>query len=302
MSADYLQTRMKRMLSALAGFSRMERLALAVFSLLLIILLVIRFTISVWVKPKPADAALQQRMALAYNEWKAANANPGTDALAQPSESFALFPFDPNTLDSAGFIRLGMPPRAVKGLLKWRKWKRFNKPEDLKPLYNLPEEVYARLEPYIRIEGAAAEAHGFKNSFPEIPAIIDLNAADSATLDRGLPGVGAMLSHKILERRKALGGFLKVEQLLEVYKFPDTTFQKMKDKLRINPASVRKMNLNTATLLQMSTHPYIGEKTAKNILMFREGIKRYESIEQLRQVPLMNEEIYRKIAPYFSVD
>lgn len=199
-----------------------------------------------------------------------------------------------------------MPIRAVRSLLNWRSHnKHFYKPEDLKPLYNLPEDVYARLAPYIRIEGnrpyASQTSFASTNSFPAIPSIIDLNTADSATLDRGVPGIGATLAHKIVQRRIALGGFIRHEQLLEVYKFPDSTFQNMKGKLRINPTAVKKMDLNSATLAQLSAHPYIGEKTAKNILLFKEGVKRYESIEQLRQVPLMNEEIYRKIAPYFSV-
>jgi DNA uptake protein ComE-like DNA-binding protein len=36
--------------------------------------------------------------------------------------------------------------------------------------------------------------------------------------------------------------------------------------------------------------------------MFRDALGRFTSIEQLRQVPLMNEDLFRKIAPYFLVD
>ncbi len=304
MPTHYLQTAMKQLLKALTGFPRLERLSIAVFSLLLVIIFIFRYSLSFWVAPEPDDAEQQSRLTLAYNNWKVSS-QPLANGETVPNgqAGIALFSFDPNTLDSTGFIHLGMPPRAVKGLLNWRrKGKHFYKPEDLKPLYNLPEDVYARIAPYVHIAGNSADAHASKNSFPAIPAIIDLNTADSAMLDRGLPGVGATLSHKIMERRKALGGFLKVEQLMEVYKFPDTTFQKMKEKLRINPASVKRMNLNTVMLAQMSAHPYVGEKTARNILLFRDGISRYQSVEQLRQVPLMNEEIYRKIAPYFMVE
>lgn len=297
---------MKKALVALASFSRVERLAYSVFIIFLLIVLIVRATISLWANPKDVDAQLQARLQSEYLAWQAKEATGTGVAYAANTESSELFAFDPNTLDSVGFIRLGIPPRAVKGLLNWRRHnKHFYKPEDLKPLYNLPEDVYARLAPYIRIEDSRGEetySNSFRNSFPDIPAIIDLNTADSATLDRGLPGVGATLSHRIIERRTALGGFIKVEQIQEVYKFPDSTFQKMKEKLRINPASVKKMHLNTTMLAQMSAHPYVGEKVAKNILMYRDGIKRYESVEQLRQVPLMNEEIYRKIAPYFTVD
>jgi DNA uptake protein ComE-like DNA-binding protein len=41
---------------------------------------------------------------------------------------------------------------------------------------------------------------------------------------------------------------------------------------------------------------------AKNILLLRKGLNKYENIGQLRQVPLMNEEKYRKIAAYCTID
>lgn len=127
---------MKKAIAALASFSRVERLALAVFSALLLILIVIRCSLSIWVRPKEPDAALRARLQTEYLAWQAkeaANPDAGLAAGSTATINAEPFAFDPNTLDSAGFIRLGMPPRAVKGLLRWRKWKRFNKAEDLKP-------------------------------------------------------------------------------------------------------------------------------------------------------------------------
>jgi DNA uptake protein ComE-like DNA-binding protein len=299
---------MKQLLIAFFSFSRVERLGIAAMGLLLMILVIFRCTLSLWVRPPAADKAHLACLAAAYQAWKlredslrGAFERREAPETALPGE---LFAFDPNTLDSNGFLRLGMPARAVKGLLSWRrKGKRFHRPEDLKPLYNLPEATYLRLAPYVRIAAAdAAFPHSRSEPYPPIPAVIDLNTADSSLLDRGVKGIGATLARKIVARRTALGGFLTHEQLMEVYKFPDSTFQQMKARLRIDPNSIKKINLNTATLMQLSAHPYIGEKTARHILMYREGIGRYERLEQLRQVPLMSEEIYRKIAPYFTVD
>ena len=301
---------MKQLVTAFFSYSRVERLGIAGMGIVFMLVIIIRCTLALWVHPAGADSAQQAKMAAAYNTWKLkedslkpAFSNAGT---GQATIAGELFVFDPNTLDSAGFIRLGMPVKAIKGLLNWRrKGKHFYKSEDLKPLYNLPEETYARLAPYIRIAGREEDQSrkwSNNNSFPAIPAIINLNTADSALLDRVINGIGALLAHKIIARRTALGGFMKHEQLLEVYRFPDTTFQMMKEKLRIDISDVQKMNLNTATLARMSAHPYVGEKTAKNILLYKEGVGHYDRVEQLREVPLMNEEIYRKIAPYFVVD
>jgi competence protein ComEA len=299
---------MKALVRSFLGFSKVERFSIAFLCLVMMVLIVTKASLHLWAKPKPIDAETERRLQIAYNKWQAnENATRESDAMPDHSRDAVLFAFDPNTLDSVGLLRLGMPQTAVKGLMNWRrKGKHFYKAEDLKPLYNLPEEVYAQLAPFVRIEGGNEASgkwgSGYYNSFPAIPAVIDLNSVDSAILDRGVPGIGSTLAHKILQQRAALGGFIRYEQILEVYRFPDTTFERMKEKLRINPAAVKKMRLNTATLEQMTAHPYVGERLAKNIIMYREGIKQYESVEQLRQVPLMNEEIYRKIAPYFVVE
>jgi DNA uptake protein ComE-like DNA-binding protein len=299
---------MKQWLTSYFTFTRVERLGLAALTILLILLIIIRCTISLWSHSSLTNPETTARLNKAWLDYRAREDSlrlvyNGDNSLIPASAS--LFAFDPNTLDSEGFIRLGMPARAVKGLLNWRRHgKHFYKAEDLKPLYNLPPEMYARLEPYIRIreEEQPFVSQWPRNPYPAIPEVIDLNSADTTLLDRGINGIGATLARKIVQQRTALGGYYRHEQLLEIYRFPDSTYQRLKAKLRIDPSVIKRMNLNTVDLPRLSSHPYIGERTGKNILMYREGIRRYDRIEQLREVPLMNEEIYRKIAPYFTVE
>lgn len=58
---------------------------------------------------------------------------------------------------------------------------------------------------------------------------INLNTADSLALI-ALPGIGKGLSHRILVRRRQLGKFANMEQVLEVYKFKQTTKQVLLDR------------------------------------------------------------------------
>jgi len=299
---------MKRILIAYTSFSRLERLGLAALSILLLLLIITWQTMSWWLPQEPENKMEQQQLAAAYRDFynqyavkeTADEAAEGTDV------AVVLFPFDPNTLDSIGFRKLGMNARAVKGLMNWRRHgKKFYKKEDLQPLYNLSAEEYARLEPYITISTITRETgRGYNNTYvklPPLPATLDLNTTDSATLVR-LNGIGPTLAHKIIERRKLLGGYLRHEQLLEVYKFSDSTLTMLRQRLVIREAAVHKIPVNKATIEQLQAHPYIGEKMAKNIVLYRNALKYFDNITQLRQVPLMNEENYRKIAPYISIE
>lgn len=296
---------MKDIFQSYLRFTRTEQRGIIALGIIIMALLGIRITMKYWAKPPEGKNDTQ--LLAAWNDFKESHTNHSLDeATAIAPENIRLFTFDPNTLDSMGLISLGLKPKTTPMLLNWRrKGKTFRKKEDLKPLYTLTEEEYNRIAPYIAI--SANSSSPFNNEYPSfyknepLPATIDVNKADSALLVR-LRGIGPTLSHKIIERRNALGGFIKHEQLLEVYKFPDTVFAMLKEKLIINTTAVRKIKLNSATADDMKAHPYIGEKVAKNIVLFREGLKKFDNIEQLRQVPLMNEEIYRKIAPYFTLD
>lgn len=282
-----------------------EKIGFICLGFILLLLLVIRCTMPYWVHPAADNELLAQQNKL-WNDFRARHAVPDIAATPEPDHTgiATLFIFDPNTLDSEGFRRLGLTAKTTHLLLNWRrKGKHFYSKEDLKPLYTLTPETYARLEPYIAIRDAGPspwQSH-FRNNYEPLPATIDLNRTDSATLVR-LNGIGPALAHRIVERRRALGGFLRHEQLLEVFRFNDTTFNMLKEKLVIDAGAVKKISLNKAGFEQLKAHPYIGEKTARNILLYREGLGQFENIDQLRQVPLMNEEIYRKIAPYFVVE
>jgi DNA uptake protein ComE-like DNA-binding protein len=286
-------------------FSTLERRGITALLVLIILIILVRLNIHRLVSNDREDNEKAKELLAAWNRYKAEHLAVASDIYTESGNitSGTLFPFDPNTLDSTGFITLGLKPKTTHFLLNWRrKGKIFYKKEDLKPLYTLKPEEYTRLEPYIAINTPRTSPHRYTHSsMPPLPRTIDLNATDSATLVR-LNGIGPTLAHKILEKRNALGGYLKLEQLKEIYTFPDTTFALLREKLVINPGLVRKLSLNSAGLDDLKTHPYIGEKMAKNILLYREGLKQFTSLDQLRQVPLMNEENYRKIAPYFTVD
>ena len=70
-------------------------------------------------------------------------------------------------------------------------------------------------------------------------SIIDVNTADT-TAFISLPGIGSKLAARIITFREKLSGFYSVEQIGETYGLPDSTFQKIKQYLKLDNASVKK--------------------------------------------------------------
>jgi competence ComEA-like helix-hairpin-helix protein len=224
-----------------------------------------------------------------------------------------LFYFDPNTISSSDWKRLGLRDKTIKTIENYlSKGGHFYKPEDLQKIYGLHNDEYERLKSYIKIESNTSKPNddlASSKSKDEIQptkiyaarySIIDVNIADT-TAFISLPGIGSKLAARIIAFREKLGGFYSVEQIRETYGLPDSTFQKIKQYLKLDNASLKKININTATVDELKAHPYIKYSLANPIVAYRNEHGSFTKIEDIRKVMAVTDEIYKKIAPYLSL-
>jgi len=225
-----------------------------------------------------------------------------------------LFYFDPNSLSKSGWQKLGLRDKTIGIIQNYlAKGGHFKKPEDLQRIYGLHKDDYERIAPYVKIETLSAE--NINNAFTETRnfagnkadfrnalqyASIDINAADTADFIN-LPGIGSKLATRIVNFRNKLGGFYAIEQVRETFGLPDSTFQKVKQYLKLENSSIRKININTASIDELKAHPYIRYNIANPIIAYRNEHGSFSSIEDLKKIMIITDEIYQKIAPYLSL-
>lgn len=217
-----------------------------------------------------------------------------------------LFTFNPNTLDSAGWLKLGIHQRSIRTIRNYvRKGGRFRKPEDLERIYGFRKEDYERLMPFIRIPDTSKKIQDTSKPRYEnkktAPTIIDINTADTAAFI-ALPGIGSKLANRIIAFREKLGGFYTVEQLAETYGLRDSIFQKIKPRLKCTAGHVRKININTADANTLKQHPYLKWPIANAIVQYRQQHGEYKELEDLKQIAILPPELYDKILPYISLE
>jgi competence protein ComEA len=222
------------------------------------------------------------------------------------SSSGSLFYFDPNTLNENGWKKLGLKNKIIHTIQNYlTKGGHFNKPEDLQKIYGLHKNEYERLAPYVKIENKLAENKPVEyvkketgpRNFSYSP--IDINTADT-TAFISLPGIGSKLAARIVNFRDKLGGFYSINQVGETYGVPDSTFQKIKQYLALNTIAVKKININTATVDELKTHPYIRYSIANPIVAYRNEHGPFSNVEQIKKVAVITEEIYTRISPYLT--
>lgn len=129
---------------------------------------------------------------------------------------------------------------------------------------------------------------------------VDINLADT-TAFIALPGIGSKLADRIVRFREKLGGFYSIEQIGEVYGLADSIFQKFKPLLLMVHFPVKKININTASLDELKAHPYIRFTIAKSIIAYREQHGVFTSLEDLKKIVLMTEDIFTKVYPYLEL-
>ena len=239
-----------------------------------------------------------------------------TDSIVQAEEApqpwipktRELFKFDPNTLDSSGWVALGFSPKQAAAIIKYRNaGAEFRKPEDVKKLFVVDDERYEELKPFISI--AELPKTEFNQAFEDKPKwekpkyepiIVELNTVDSATLVK-VKGIGPFFARVIIEHREKLGGYRTKEQVLEVYGMDSAKYAAIQSQLTIDTSLCTQVNVNTATLKQLVRHPYINFNQAKAIVNYREQHGEYKQLDDLKKIHLINEESYAKMSSYLKV-
>ncbi|MDC0338746.1 helix-hairpin-helix domain-containing protein [Flavobacteriales bacterium] len=130
---------------------------------------------------------------------------------------------------------------------------------------------------------------------------VKINAADTTGF-KSLKGIGSYYSSKIVKYRKALGGFVSVEQLKEVYGILPEVIDQNVSRLIVDSMDIVKVNINTCETADLKRHPYISWNIANSIVQIRRSQEPYKTVEEIKKSDLVNDEIYRKIAPYLKTE
>lgn len=225
---------------------------------------------------------------------------------SKTSSTVELFAFDPNTLNQAGWQSLGLSPKQAKSIVNYTaKGGKFYKAEDLKRMYTISPEMYAKLLPYVHIENLNPNdktryfAFEKKEYLKKAPVIVDINTADSAQLDE-IKGIGGTFAIRIIKYRERLGGFYKKEQLMEVYGLDSVKFDEIKGQISMSNVPLKTINVNTAVFNDFKGNPYLSFKQINAIIQYRKQHGNYGNVNDLKKIVILNQVTIDKISPYLS--
>lgn len=128
---------------------------------------------------------------------------------------------------------------------------------------------------------------------------IDMNRADTADFAR-LPGIGAVLSRRIVKYRSLLGGFVEKRQLLEVYGIDSQLYRRCIPYLRVDTLSVVKLDVNRDSFGRFLRHPYLEAADVELLFQYRKQQGTIDSLSEIRH-HVWSDSLYFVMQPYISV-
>ncbi|MNK13787.1 Helix-hairpin-helix motif protein [compost metagenome] len=300
---------MKKWLAVYFGFTRRE--FNGVMALIVLMVLIMSFPYLYGLikeEEHVTEAELQAVLALALLE-KQSLSHTKEYRFERPTvkRKVSLFPFDPNTIGVEEWKKLGLSEKQAGAILKYKaKGGQFRKKEDLRKMYTISEQMYQRLEPYIRIVDDLESNLALKTKTytkevykKALPVLIEVNGADTIALDQ-IKGIGMTFANRIVKYRERLGGFYKKEQLREVFGLDSVKYEEIKDQVIVDVTKLKRINVNTAELADFKNHPYIRYKQVNALIQYRKQHGNYSNIADLNKVAILNQETINRLAAYLE--
>jgi DNA uptake protein ComE-like DNA-binding protein len=295
------------------GISRTEANGVVVLAIILLLISFVPLFVSKISKPQELVIAQQLKLDslaavldqnLIYSEDTKSNASIDQD-------SIFYFSFDPNKADKNDLLLLGLSPEISNRILKYRQnGGIFSNKEDLRKIYGLTEDTFQELSPYIVIanedpDTIIAESVSDQSSEREDMKVanivqFDINDADSSELII-VNGIGPILSGRIVKFRENLGGFVSMDQLVEVYGLEDYARNNL-----LNQAYVRDdfipnpVRINQWSIDSLAMHPYIDFGKARVIVAYREEHGDFQSAVDLMEIVVLEKSWVDKLTPYLD--
>lgn len=296
--------RIKRWVRNFFGFSRSQTNAFLVLLPLMIILIFSEPVWRWWVTGRAQDYSNdKQKLDSLIALWDVKDST-----LTEPDEQKikpSFFSFDPNKASINDLQTLGFSKGIASRMVRYReKGGVFRIKSDVLKMYGVDSAHYQQLYAFI----ALPEKQESKSPFESKPKTFtkksvekfDLNLADTAQLKK-IYGIGEKLSLRILKYRDALGGFIAMDQMKEIYGLDSAVVNRLLKQAFIDSGfTVSKININSISEKELAIHPYISNKEAKAIVAYRFQHGEFRALTDIGNILGVDAETIRKIAPYLK--
>ena len=278
-------------------FSKSER-----NGIFLLVTIILVLQLAYWLIPFPKDVAPKDTPELVRFQQK-------VDSLKQlkiKENTPKQYPFNPNFLTDYKGYTLGMSTQEIDRLLAYRKQNKWvNSKKDFQDVTKVSDSLLNTFSHLFKFPDFITNpkkkkvfAKDRKLSYKDK---IDLNKATALQLQE-VYGIGPYYSEKIIAYRTKLNGFSDNVQFNDVYGLEPNVINNILKKFTVKtPVNIKKININTAKITDLSELPNLNYEIARQIIKYRELNGEFNDINQLKSIAEFPIEKFDRIQLYLTL-
>ena len=278
-------------------FSKSER-----NGIFLLVTIILVLQLAYWLIPFPKGVAPKDTPELVRFQQK-------VDSLKQlkiKENTPKQYPFNPNFLTDYKGYTLGMSTQEIDRLLAYRKQNKWvNSKKDFQDVTKVSDSLLNTFSHLFKFPDFITNpkkkkvfAKDRKLSYKDK---IDLNKATALQLQE-VYGIGPYYSEKIIGYRTKLNGFSDNVQLKDVYGLEPNVINNILKKFTVKtPVNIKKININTAKVTDLSELPNLNYEIARQIIKYRELNGEFNDINQLKSIAEFPIEKFDRIQLYLTL-
>jgi len=206
-------------------------------------------------------------------------------------------PFNPNDLSMEEWMQFGLSEKQASIVLKFTK-RGIHSNDELQKIKFIPKQTFENIKDFTQYPTADNEVAN--KQVVSSPKLVNANEASEEELMK-IKGLGPFYARQILKYQQQLGGFVRKEQILEVWKMTPEIYAQIQAQLSCETSTIRKLSINQATAEELQAHPYLNWNQANSIVKMRMQKGGFKSIEEIRESIIIDEETFEKVRPYLSL-
>lgn len=234
------------------------------------------------------------------------------DSLKQEKRNYVpkIYPFNPNFITDYKGYKLGMSVLEIDRLLAFRKQNKYvNSPEEFQAVTKVSDSLLNAISPYFKFPDWVNNKNQFKEykkypntTFAKKEKIVvkDINQATQEDLIK-IYGIGEAISLRILKMKENLGGFVSMEQMKDVWGLSPEVIEKLNTHFKVSVLpNVKKVDINNASIKELSQFPYFNYQQARQIVTFRSMNGDFKNVDDLTKIKGLSIEKANIIALYLA--
>ena len=234
------------------------------------------------------------------------------DSLKQEKRDYVpkIYPFNPNFISDYKGYKLGMSVAEIDRLLAYRKQNKYvNSPKEFQAVTKVSDSLLNAISPYFKFPdwvNNKKESNTYKKfantafAKKEKVVIIDINQATQEDLIK-IYGIGEAISMRILKFKESLGGFVSMEQMNDIWGLSPEVIQNLNTHFKVSTLpNIKKIDINNASIKELSLFPYFKYPISKNIVTFRSMNGDIKNIQDLTKIKGLSIDKANIIALYLA--